>query len=59
MTARDQIIHEAKLLCHRWSEESDLEAMQIAKSVALGINDWLEEDIFSFEGEIDVEDIED
>ena len=57
---RDQIIHETKVLLHRWDAECDLNEIEIAKSVMLGINDWLERQgaEFDFEIEFDLEEKE-
>lgn len=47
--AKEQIIHETKVLLNRWDAECDLDDLDIAKAVMEGINDWLEEEIFEFE----------
>ena len=52
---RDQIIHETKVLLHRWDAECDLDEIGVAKAVMLGINDWLEEEVAEFEFEIEFE----
>jgi len=45
---KDQIIHETKVLLHRWDAECDLDEIGIAKAVMLGINDWLEREVAEF-----------
>lgn len=58
MQAKDQIIHEAKVLLQRWDAECDLDEIEIAKAVMLGINDWLERQVAEFEFEIEFEEEE-
>ena len=52
---RDQIRHEGKVLLNRWSEECDLDDIQVAKALYESINDWLEEDVIEFEADFDAE----
>jgi hypothetical protein len=56
---RDQIIHETKVLLYRWDAECDLDEINIAKAVMLGINDWLEREVAEFDFEIEFEEEED
>jgi hypothetical protein len=56
--AKDQIIHETKVLLNRWDAECDLDEIGVAKAVMLGINDWLERQVVEFEFEIEFEDEE-
>jgi hypothetical protein len=55
---RDQIIHETKVLLHRWDAECDLDEITISKSVMEGINEWLEEEVFEFGWEFELEEEE-
>ena len=43
-------------LLNRWLEESDIEDMDIAKIAMDDLNEWLDEDVFEFESEIDLSD---
>lgn len=52
---KKQIKHETKALLNRWSEECDLDEVQIAKSVFKAINKWLDELVVEFEAEFDPE----
>ena len=56
---KDQIRHESKMLVNRWDAECDLDEYAIAKAVMEGLNEWLEEDIFEFDSEIEFEEEED
>jgi hypothetical protein len=42
-------------LLHRWDAECDLDEINIAKAVMLGINDWLERTVAEFDFEIEFE----
>jgi hypothetical protein len=55
---RDQIRHEAKVLLNRWDAECDLDEITISKSVMEGINEWLEEEVFEFGWEFELEEEE-
>jgi len=55
---RDQIRHEAKVHLNRWDAECDLDELTISKSVMEGINEWLEEEVFEFEWDIELEEEE-
>ena len=52
---KEQIIHETKVLLHRWDAECDLDEINLAKAVMLGINDWLERTVAEFDFEIEFE----
>jgi len=47
---------EHRALLNRWLEESDIEDMDIAKIAMDDLNEWLDEDVFEFESEIDLSD---
>jgi len=47
---------EHRALLNRWLEESDIEDMDMAKIAMDDLNEWLDEDVFEFESEIDLSD---
>ena len=53
--ASRQCIHELKALFHRWEEESDLEQEDILDCVKDALNEYYQEDVIEFEGDIDLE----
>lgn len=55
---KKQIKNETKALLNRWTEECDLEEVQIAKAVFKGVNKWLDEMVVEFEAEFDLEEEE-
>jgi len=55
---KKQIKNETKALLNRWSEECDLEDIQIAKAVFKGVNKWLDELVVEFEADFDSEEDE-
>jgi len=56
--ASRQCIHELKALFHRWEEESDLEQEDILDCVKDALNEYYQEDVIEFEGDIDLEEDE-
>jgi len=52
---KKQIKNETKALLNRWSEECDLEDVQIAKAVYKAVNKWLDEEVVEFEADFDPE----
>ena len=56
--ASRQCIHELKALFHRWEEESDLEQEDILDCVKDALNEYYQEDVSEFEGDIDLEEDE-
>ena len=56
--ASRQCIHELKALFHRWEEESDLEQQDILDCVKDALNEYYQEDVIEFEGDIDLEEDE-
>ena len=55
---KKQIKNETKALLNRWTEECDLEEVQIAKAVFKAVNKWLDEMVVEFEAEFDLEEEE-
>jgi hypothetical protein len=56
--AKKKIKSETKALLNRWSEECDLEEVQIAKAVLKAVNKWLDEMVVEFEADFDIEEEE-
>ena len=54
-TPSDQFATEVKALLYRWTEESDLDDLQLAEIMAAAINEWLAEEFMTFEADEDVE----
>lgn len=46
------------MLLNRWDAECDLDELTISKSVMEGINEWLEDEVFEFEWDIELEEEE-
>ena len=38
----------------RWSEESDMEAVELAEIACEAINEWMDEDVVGFEADYDL-----
>ena len=54
-TPEQKFKKEHRALLNRWTEESDIEDMSIAKIAMDDLNEWLDEPVFEFESEIDLE----
>jgi hypothetical protein len=54
-TPEQKFKKEHRALLNRWTEESDIEDMNIARIAMDDLNEWLDEPVFEFESEIDVE----
>lgn len=54
-TPEQKFKKEHRALINRWTEESDIEDMRIAKIAMDDLNEWLDEPVFEFESEIDLE----
>jgi|19_taG_2_1085344.scaffolds.fasta_scaffold14797_3 hypothetical protein len=44
---------EVRALLNRWTEESDLDVMDMAEAAAGVINEWIDEDVVTFEADED------
>ena len=53
-TQSEKFATEDKALLYRWTEESDLDDLQLAETMAAAINEWLEEEFMIFESADDV-----
>lgn len=54
-TPEQKFKKEHRALLNRWTEESDIEDMSIAKIAMDDLNEWLDEPVLEFESDIDVE----
>ena len=45
----EQFANEITACLRRWSEESDLEEVQLAEIACEAINEWMDEDVVGFE----------
>lgn len=50
-TPHQKFKNEHRALLNRWIEESDIDDMEMAKIAMEDLNEWLDDDIFIFEGE--------
>ena len=55
-TPNEQFSTEVRALMNRWTEESDLDDLELAETAAKTINDWLAEDFMVFETDEDFDD---
>ena len=49
--ASEQIEHETVNLCNRYTDESDLDDLNIAHAVVKGLNAWLKEELIEFDSD--------
>ena len=54
-TPSEKFATEVKALLYRWTEESDLDDLEMAETAARVINDWLDEDFMVFEADDDLD----
>ena len=54
-TPTEKFAVEVKALLYRWTEESDLDDLELAETAARVINDWLDEDFMIFEADEDLD----
>ena len=52
--ARAQFANEVIAVLNRWTEESDLEAEDLADTACVAITLWMNEDVVSFEADDDL-----
>lgn len=57
-TPEQKFKKEHRALLNRWTEESDIEDMSIARIAMDDLNEWLDEPVFEFESEINLEEDE-
>ena len=50
-TPSEKFANEVKALLYRWTEESDLDDLELAEAAAKAINDWLEDEFIVFEAD--------
>jgi hypothetical protein len=57
-TPEQKFKKEHRALLNRWTEESDIEDMRIARIAMDDLNEWLDEPVFEFESDMDLEEDE-
>ena len=55
LTPSEKFATEVKALLYRWTEESDLDDLEMAETAARVINDCLDEDFMVFEADDDLD----
>jgi len=55
LTQHEKFAREVRALLNRWTEESDLDAWEMAELAAGAINGWLDEEVIAFEAEAEEE----
>jgi len=55
LTPHQQFKNEHHALLNRWLEESDIEDLEIAKIAMADIEDWLDEEVVTFDPDTDLE----
>lgn len=55
-TPEQKFKKEHRALLNRWTEESDIEDLSIAKIACDDINEWLDEPVIEFECDMSLED---
>ena len=50
----EQFANEVTACLRRWSEESDMEAVELAEIACEAINAWMDEDVVGFEADDDL-----
>ena len=53
LTPHEQFAREIRACLNRWTEESDIETLDMAEIAAQVINGWLDEPVVSFEADSD------
>ncbi len=54
-TPSDQFAVEVKALLYRWGDESDMDDLELAETMARAINEWLDEEFMVFEADEDLD----
>lgn len=57
-TPEQKFKKEHRALLNRWTEESDIEDMRIARIAMDDLNEWLDEPVFEFESDMNLEEDE-
>lgn len=57
-TPEQKFKKEHRALLNRWTEESDIDDMRIARIAMDDLNEWLDEPVFEFESDMDLEEDE-
>ena len=47
----EQFANEVTACLRRWSEESDMESIELAEIACEAINEWMDEDVVGFEAD--------
>ena len=55
LTPSEKFAVEVRGLLYRWTEESDLDDLEMAETAARVINDWLDEEFMIFEADEDLD----
>ena len=58
LTPHQQFKNEHRALLNRWLEESDIEDTEMAKIAMKDIEEWLDDEVVTFDSDMDLEDDE-